>query len=185
MATRITAFILAGLFLISTIGFSIYVLFAPEPDRQPEPVTSEEYQPSAQDLAEAQGLVDSLQQQQEEVSLLEDFTPIQERVAQLEIIDLVLGEGAEVAPGATVTVHYTGALVSDGSIFDTSHPGDPVTFGLDGLIEGWQLGIPGMKVGGKRRLIVPAAQAYGNQSTGSIPIDSDLVFEIELIGISN
>ena len=184
MATRITAFILAGLFLLSTIGFSIYVLFADESTRQPEPVATGSYQPSPQELAEAQELARSIQAEGE-VSVLEDFTPRQTRVSQLEIIDLNLGEGDEVSPGATITVHYTGALVSDGSVFDSSHPGEPVTFGLDGLIVGWQAGIPGMKVGGQRRLVVPATQAYGDQATGSVPVDADLVFDIELIGISN
>ena len=106
-------------------------------------------------------------------------------VEQLEIIDLETGTGDEVQPGATITAHYTGALVKNGIIFQSSHDfGKPITFGLDQVIKGWTDGVPGMKVGGWRRLIIPAEQAYGTSSPApNIPPNSDLVFDIELASI--
>ena len=118
---------------------------------------------------------------------LVNFTPTTDRVAELNITDTVEGTGEEVKPGATVTAHYTGALVSSGKIFQSSHDrGEPIPFSLDGVISGWTEGVPGMKVGGTRRLIIPAAKAYGEAgSPPSIPADSDLVFDIELTAVQN
>ena len=113
---------------------------------------------------------------------LEGFTPV-EKVTELQIIDTKVGTGAEVPAGATVTAHYTGALAKDGTIFQSSHDtGDPIPFSLNGVIKGWTEGVPGMKEGGKRRLIIPAEKAYGAQSpSANIPPNSDLVFDIELV----
>lgn len=115
---------------------------------------------------------------------LTDFTPI-DTVAELQVIDLEEGTGAEVQPGATITAHYTGALCKNGIIFQSSHDfGKAVTFGLDQVIAGWTEGVPGMKVGGMRRLIIPSEKAYGSRRAASnIPPNSDLVFDIELIDI--
>ena len=116
---------------------------------------------------------------------LEGFEP-RGAVEQLEIIDIVEGTGDEVQPGATITAHYTGALVADGTIFQSSIDfGNPISFGLNQVIKGWTDGVPGMKVGGKRRLVIPAAQAYGASSpSANIPANSDLVFDIELTAIN-
>jgi peptidylprolyl isomerase len=113
---------------------------------------------------------------------LANFTPPGVPVLELEIIDTKEGDGPAVEPGATITAHYTGALVADGTIFQSSHDfGDPITFGLGQVIEGWTKGVPGMKVGGTRRLVIPAAQAYGAHSPSpDIPANADLVFDIEL-----
>lgn len=107
-------------------------------------------------------------------------------VPELEIIDLVPGNGDEVQAGDTITAHYTGALVANGTIFQSSKDmGQPATFGLNQVISGWTKGVPGMKVGGTRRLIIPSAQAYGAHSPASnIPANSDLVFDIELVAIA-
>lgn len=115
---------------------------------------------------------------------LANFTPVP-IVPELEIIDITEGTGDEVQPGATITAHYTGALIVDGTIFQSSHDfGDPVTFPLSGVIQGWTQGVPGMKVGGVRRLIIPAEMAYGASSpSANIPANSDLVFDIELVAI--
>lgn len=115
---------------------------------------------------------------------LADFEP-RDQVTELEIIDKEIGTGEEVSPGATVTAHYTGALCKNGIIFQSSHDfGDAISFPLDGVIKGWQQGVPGMKVGGWRRLIIPAEIAYGpNSPSSNIPANSDLVFDIELIDI--
>ena len=115
---------------------------------------------------------------------LEGFEPI-DAVAELQMIDTTEGNGDECPKWATITAHYTGALCQDGTIFQSSKDmGKPITFSLEQVIEGWQDGVPGMKVGGVRRLIIPARMAYGSQSPASnIPANSDLVFDIELVAI--
>ena len=118
---------------------------------------------------------------------LHNFEPRTEPLKELESIDIEVGTGEEVNPGATITAHYTGALVKNGIIFQSSHDfGDAVTFGLSQVIAGWTRGVPGMKVGGTRRLIIPAEQAYGASSPAkNIPANSDLVFDIDLVAIPN
>lgn len=115
---------------------------------------------------------------------LADFTP-REQVDELEIIDIEIGNGQTVEPGAKITAHYTGALCKNGIIFQSSHDfGDAITFGLDQVISGWTEGVPGMKVGGMRRLIIPSEKAYGSaRAAANIPPNSDLVFDIELVDI--
>lgn len=119
-----------------------------------------------------------------EGTLLANFTPI-EKVDELVVADTVVGTGDEVQPGATITAHYTGALCADGTIFQSSHDfGEAVTFPLDRVIAGWTEGVPGMKVGGTRRLVIPAEKAYGSvRAAANIPPNSDLVFDIELMAI--
>jgi FKBP-type peptidyl-prolyl cis-trans isomerase len=120
-----------------------------------------------------------------EGTMLADFVP-QSIVSELLAIDKTQGTGEPVAPGATITAHYTGALAKTGVIFQSSHDsGDAITFPLDRVIAGWSQGVPGMKVGGVRRLVIPASLAYGDHSPSStIPANSDLVFDIELIAIA-
>lgn len=115
---------------------------------------------------------------------LANFVPVP-NVTELQIIDIVEGVGDVVPQNATITAHYTGALCSDGTIFQSSHDfGDPVTFGLDQVIKGWTQGVPGMKVGGTRRLVIPSALAYGSaRAAANIPPNSDLVFDIELVSL--
>lgn len=115
---------------------------------------------------------------------LADFEP-REKVNELEVIDLEVGTGEEVQPGATITAHYTGALCKNGIIFQSSHDfGKPISFGLNQVIKGWTDGVPGMKVGGMRRLIIPSEMAYGSaRAASNIPPNSDLVFDIELVDI--
>ena len=121
---------------------------------------------------------------QYEGTKLADFAPIA-KVDTLQIIDISPGTGAEVPAGATITAHYTGALCKNGIIFQSSHDfGQPVTFGLDQVIRGWTEGVPGMKVAGMRRLIIPSDMAYGSvRAAANIPPNSDLVFDIELVDI--
>ncbi len=116
---------------------------------------------------------------------LPNFEP-RESVAELEIIDVEVGTGEEVKLGARIKAHYTGALVKNGIIFQSSHDfGEAITFGLDQVIAGWTQGVPGMKVGGTRRLIIPAEMAYGASSPAkNIPANSDLVFDIDLVAIA-
>lgn len=116
---------------------------------------------------------------------LPNFEP-RDKVEELEIIDLEEGTGAVVPEGATITAHYTGALCKNGIIFQSSHDfGKAITFGLSQVIKGWTNGVPGMKVGGMRRLIIPSELAYGSaRAASNIPPNSDLVFDIELVAIS-
>lgn len=116
---------------------------------------------------------------------LANFEPV-DSVAELQIIDTVVGDGAEVPEGATITAHYTGALCKDGTIFQSSHDfGDAITFGLNQVIAGWTQGVPGMKIGGTRRLVIPSTLAYGSvRAAANIPPNSDLVFDIELTAIN-
>lgn len=118
-------------------------------------------------------------------SSLADFSPVQD-VPELVKIDTVEGTGTEVPEGATVTVHYTGAIAASGIIFQSSKDfGKSVTFPLSGVIAGWTEGVPGMKVGGTRRLVIPAEKAYGSRPPfgSGIPADAPLVFDIELLAI--
>ncbi|MEO7364417.1 MAG: FKBP-type peptidyl-prolyl cis-trans isomerase, partial [Candidatus Saccharimonadales bacterium] len=96
------------------------------------------------------------------------------------------GTGAEVKTGDSVTVDYTGAVAATGIIFQSSlDSGQPASFPLANVIKGWQEGVPGMKVGGTRRLLIPAALAYGPNPPGGsgIPANADLVFDITLRSI--
>jgi FKBP-type peptidyl-prolyl cis-trans isomerase len=113
---------------------------------------------------------------------LKDYTPVAS-VPELQKIDTKVGTGKEAKAGDKVTVDYTGAIASTGVIFQSSlDTGQPVSFGLDQVIKGWTEGVPGMKEGGTRRLMIPAVMAYGaNPPQGSgIPANADLVFDITL-----
>lgn len=103
----------------------------------------------------------------------------------LKIQDEVLGTGKEVKSGDTVTVNYLGTL-TDGQKFDSSFDrNQPFTtqIGVGQVIKGWDEGIIGMKVGGKRKLVIPPSLGYGDQAAGSIPPNSTLVFEVELLDV--
>ncbi|WP_439865608.1 FKBP-type peptidyl-prolyl cis-trans isomerase [Pseudomonas syringae] len=106
----------------------------------------------------------------------------------LQVTDLHPGDGKAVVKGALITTHYTGTL-NDGTVFDSSHQrGKPFqcVIGTGRVIKGWDLGLMGMKVGGKRQLFVPAHLAYGDRSMGAhITPGSDLTFEIELLEVLN
>jgi len=109
-----------------------------------------------------------------------------EEVADLKIEDLVVGTGAAAKAGDQVSVHYTGWL-TDGTKFDSSlDRGEPFAFtlGQGQVIEGWDKGVEGMKVGGKRKLTIPPDMAYGDQGAGEvIPPNAVLVFEVELLAV--
>lgn len=103
----------------------------------------------------------------------------------LEIKDEKVGDGAAAATGKKVTVHYTGTL-TDGTKFDSSvDRNEPFTFtlGEGRVIQGWEQGIQGMKVGGKRKLTIPPSLGYGSQANGPIPANSTLIFEVELLKV--
>jgi len=104
---------------------------------------------------------------------------------QLDIVDIVVGDGAEATAGATVDVHYLGVEYDTGEEFDSSwNRGQSINFPLGSLIAGWQQGIPGMKVGGRRKLTVPAHLAYGPAGSGHRLSGKTLIFVIDLLGVS-
>ncbi|MGB0684048.1 MAG: FKBP-type peptidyl-prolyl cis-trans isomerase [Magnetovibrionaceae bacterium] len=106
--------------------------------------------------------------------------------ADLQVEDLVVGQGAEAVRGSTVIVHYTGWL-TDGTKFDSSlDRGDPFSFplGAGRVIPGWDMGVQGMKVGGKRKLTIPPELGYGPRGAGRvIPPNATLIFEVELLDV--
>lgn len=109
-----------------------------------------------------------------------------ENVTELQIEDLTVGTGEEATSGDTVEVNYTGML-TDGTVFDASEKHGKTfsfTVGAGNVIEGWDEGVPGMKVGGTRKLTIPSDMAYGDSGIpGVIPGGATLVFEVELVSI--
>jgi FKBP-type peptidyl-prolyl cis-trans isomerase len=102
-------------------------------------------------------------------------------LASVEIVDMLIGTGDRAASGAKVTVDYTGTLV-DGTKFDESHGRGPFAFelGAGHVIKGFDQGVDGMRVGGKRRVTIPPELGYGERAMGKIPAGSTLIFELEL-----
>jgi len=114
-----------------------------------------------------------------EIDFLEGPAP-----TELVITDLEVGTGAEATPGATVDVHYVGVDYETGEQFDASWDrGSSIQFPLAGLIKGWQDGIPGMRVGGRRQLVCPPALAYGPAGSGHRLGGRTLVFVIDLLDV--
>lgn len=166
---RVAALVAAVLFLITTVGFTGLVIY--QMKQENDAVNKAQPEESQQ-----QGGLAGTQ--------LQGFTPVAS-VTELQKIDLQEGTGPVVPEGATITANYTGAVASTGKIFESSlDSGQPVSFGLNEVIPGWTQGVPGMKVGGKRRLVIPANLAYGEQSPSpDIPANSALVFDIEVISV--
>ncbi len=163
---RIFAMFAAALFLLGSVSFTGVVIWQVYQNNQLEKELT---------VQEDKGL---------KGKQLEGFEPVAS-VPKLQTVDLQEGTGKVAEKTSTVTVNYTGAIASTGKIFESSlDGGQPATFGLDQVIKGWGEGIPGMKVGGKRRLIIPAELAYGAQSpSADIPANSALVFDVELITV--
>jgi len=178
-ATRFSMIVLALLFVITSAGLTLFVIW------QTHEQNKQEATQTSKSTTDNSTSTDTTKQGENKLegTKLANFTPV-DKVDSLQSTDTVAGTGAEVKAGDTITAHYTGALAATGVIFQSSHDsGQPFTSALSGLIQGWQQGIPGMKVGGTRRLLIPSALAYGSQSQSGIPANSDLVFDIELISI--
>src|SRR6185437_13830433 len=113
-------------------------------------------------------------------------TTTQAPVTELQVQDIKVGNGAEAKPGKIVTVHYTGTL-TDGKKFDSSlDRGQPFKFhlGAGEVIQGWDKGLVGMKVGGERKLIIPPQMAYGERGAGGvIPPNATLIFDVQLLAV--
>ena len=105
--------------------------------------------------------------------------------ATLQTEDIIVGSGTEVLPTSTLTVHYTLMTWSNGSLVESSwNGGQPATFPLSGVIAGWQEGLPGAKVGGRRLLVIPADKGYGPNGSGPIGPNETLIFVVDIIGVS-
>lgn len=114
-----------------------------------------------------------------------DVSQVAPAVTELKIEDIIVGTGAEAVAGKKLSMHYIGTLL-DGTKFDSSRDrGTPFEFtlGVGQVIKGWDQGVAGMKVGGKRKLTIPSILAYGAGAVGSIPPNSTLVFEVELLAV--
>jgi peptidylprolyl isomerase len=194
MTQRVVSFILAALIFGSAVLSGVFVFQAIKKEQdlskinpadaaansQQEQQATAEQQAAAETQAQAQQQTETPKENALKDKPLTNFTPITDRITTLGIEDVMVGEGAEAAASSTVTVHYTGATMKDGIVFESSKDGGaPATFPLGNLIQGWKEGIPGMKVGGVRRLTIPAEKAYGE--TGRV--SGDLVFDIELLGV--
>ena len=106
----------------------------------------------------------------------------------LEITDITVGDGAEATSGSTVSVHYVGVAYSTGEQFDASYDrGSPLSFrlGVGQVISGWDTGVQGMKVGGRRKLVIPAHLAYGDRGAGGVIKPGEtLIFVVDLLAVS-
>ena len=103
---------------------------------------------------------------------------------ELTTKDIIVGTGKEVLPTSTLTVHYTLMAWSTGKIIESSWSGEPATFPLAGVVEGWQKGLPGAKEGGRRLLILPPEMGYGAAGSGPIGPNETLVFSVDIIGVA-
>lgn len=190
---RVAAFALAALFFLTSVGATAYIIWEiNRDDGVLIPQTEEEKAESAaleeQRAADAADAADESQAcgagtiASVEPRALPSVTTAEVPVSELQSVDVKVGEGEEVQPGDCVGALYYGTLASNGEKFDGNYEsGQPIEFSLTGVIQGWTEGIPGMKVGGVRRLVIPAEKAYGSQSTGGIPANSDLIFEVEIV----
>lgn len=179
---RVFALVGALLFFGTTLAVSVIVILQTRQQNEADK--------AAQDTSDASQLQQSTPKEgQLKGTKLTDFTPIEKPADKLQSIDLKEGTGEAVKATDTVTVHYTGAYAVNGEIFESSKDsGQTATFPLSQVIKGWTDGVPGMKVGGTRRLIIPGALAYGEAPAGYTPGSGErplgtLVFDIELIKI--
>jgi peptidylprolyl isomerase len=187
---RAMALILAVLFLATSVATGAVVIWQLREDNKAKQTDSSLSDTSPSTINQDG---EQLNQQEGQENMLKgtkltNYEPTGE-VTTLHKNDLVVGTGEEVKPGATVTVHYTGAYASNGEIFESSKDsGQTATFPLSSVIKGWTDGVPGMKVGGTRRLIIPGDQAYGLAPAGYTPGSTDrpmgtLVFDIEVTAV--
>ena len=185
---RIFALSLALLFFITSFGFSFFVIWEQHQNSNSNSSNNAANQQVINNLeANLQNNQTNNTPQQPKLAgtKLSNFTPVAD-VPQLVTTDSTVGTGTAATPSSTVTVQYTGAVAATGVIFQSSYDsGQPATLGLNQVIKGWMEGIPGMKVGGTRRLLIPAADAYGAsppQGAG-IPANAALVFDVTLLAV--
>lgn len=182
---RVFIIVIVVVFLLSTLAFTGVIVYSIIGDSADQSVTEFD-QEQLNELMEEEAVdpEDRLQG-----TRLAGFDPITEPVTEIETIDIVEGDGAEVQSGDAITAHYSGAYAVNGEIFESSRDsGQPFSTELGNLIAGWQEGIPGMKEGGTRRLVIPGELAYGEAPEGYTPGEGGqplgpLVFDIELISV--
>lgn len=175
---RFTLLFIAILFIVTAVGVGAYAFLTNSQTAPGEPADNYIKCPVKAVTAKQDKKDGKL-----EGAKLAGFMPIK-KVDYLKCEDLKLGSGATATAASTITATYTGALAADGTIFESSEDtGQPITTQLSGVIPGWTAGVPGMKVGGQRRLIIPAQYAYGPQASAKIPANADLVFDITLLSI--
>lgn len=183
---RVFAGLIAGLFLLTSSAVTIVVIYTMVQDSKKNDKAAANNQAIQEALKKAKEQQPVQPQNKLEGQPLAGFTPTAS-ITQLQTIDTTPGTGDTVKAGAKVTVDYTGAVAKTGVVFQSSKDsGQPATFGLDQVIKGWTQGIPGMKVGGTRRLLIPANLAYGSTPPpgSNIPANADLVFDVTLIKIN-
>lgn len=157
------SYVVVGVIILGALGF--FFLSRPEKSNSINPSSQNEISISTNEESEEGG--DSME------------------ITELQIQDIIVGDGAEAVEGANISVHYSGTL-TDGTKFDSSYDrGTPFEFilGAGEVIEGWDKGFAGMKVGGKRKLTIPSNMAYGERAVGDIPANSTLIFEVELLEV--
>ena len=186
-STRVIALIMAAVFLFSSVAVSLGVIVLIRQDNKQKAAET-------QALVEAQKASKAKQQAIDKTkggntlqgTQLSGYTPTTTAAVKVTTEDLKTGDGEEVKDSSEVTAHYTGAVAATGVIFQSSKDsGTPFTTTLDKVIPGWKEGIVGMKVGGTRRIIIPADKAYGANPPQGIPANADLVFDIDLIAVKN
>lgn len=169
---------LAVLFVVTALGVGIYAFVV---NTHPSNPSSNYISCSKETIGQQKPGKDGKYQ----AAQLVGFTPVK-HVGYVQCQDIKVGTGATATASSTVTATYTGALASTGQIFQSSlDTGQPAQFQLTNVIPGWSAGVPGMKVGGERRLLIPAKYAYAaNPPQGSgIPPNADLVFDITLLAV--
>jgi FKBP-type peptidyl-prolyl cis-trans isomerase len=168
---RVFAFTMAFVFLFTAVAFSAFVIY--------------DMHQTNQKNKDQQAALAAAKAKSSQGKALANFSPVKD-VPALVKTDQKEGTGDEAKAGDTVTVDYTGAVAATGKIFESSKDtGQPATLSLDSVIDGWKQGIPGMKIGGSRRLLIPAQMAYGpNPPQGSsIPANAALVFDVTLVKV--
>lgn len=188
MSHRIFSLTMALVFIISAVAFSGFVIYQMQQDRK----TADQQAALQKFQQEQQAKTQAEQQAKCPQGVPADALPAPEvfkpegKTAELQTTDLEEGTGDAAKNGDCLVVKYYGTLASNGTLFDESFT-KPTSFsftlGQGSVIEGWEKGMLGMKAGGTRRLVIPAAQGYGSQSQAKIPADSDLVFVVKLLEI--
>lgn len=181
---RTFALIIALIFLITTLATGAFVVASIISDSKQDPTsetnTGTQNDQSAADSSCAIGNEPG----QETLPAPEVYKPTGD-VTTLDKTDLEVGTGAEVKSGDCVIAKYYGTLATSGEVFDenfTTDQGLIFQAGVGSVIEGWDQGVIGMKVGGTRRLVIPSDMAYGENGAGSIPPNADLVFVVKIVG---
>lgn len=173
---RIFAGFGAALFLITSLAFTAYAVVQTGGNTQTDTNTN----------STAQNDTCGTSQPVTTVTAKPEVKTYPEGVQTLKTEDIVVGTGAEAKLGDCIQVQYYGTLAKDGTVFQenfSSTNAAEFSLATGGLIKGWTEGIPGMKEGGQRRLVIPAEKAYGSQEQEGIPANSDLVFVVKLVKI--